>query len=349
MKIAWGNHEANTYPETAASFLQSKFNLIGANIMKSNTTYPLITGLKKTGISAMAMATALAAVSPAWAAIDNTAVAVGTFNSADDTVSDPDTASVPVLINRNLSVIKTVFAAPTTAAGADPANTDAGDTIVYRYEITNNGSVTENNVTPIDAGPTFNGEAAVNSLSAFTEVTGAGAGTGDAATLAPGETVVFEADYTFATLDILNAAGVTDGVSNVATASSDDVPGSPPSPPALATIPAVPALDIVKVAVLNDETVADGFAEAGETITYTYTVTNTGNVALTNVGIQDTHEGVLLTGANLPAGETITTEGPVGPSDVGVANDGVIDTLEAGAVATFTVTLTVTQDEVDDG
>ena len=312
-----------------------------------NTTSVL--GLKGLSVSAIALLTAFGSVAPSWAAIDNTAVAVGTFSAAGDTTSAPDTASVPVLINRDLSIVKTVFTAPSTAAGTDPANTDAGDTVVYRYTITNNGSVTEENVIPIDTGPTFDGEAAVNSLSAFTEVTGAGAGTGDAATLAPGETVVFEADYTFAELDILNAAGVTDGVSNIATASSDDVPGSPPSPPALATIPAVPNLEIVKVAVLNDETVADGFAEAGETITYTYTVTNTGNVALTNVGIQDTHEGVLLTGANLPAGETITTEGLAGPSDIGAANDGVIDTLEAGAVATFTITLTVTQDEVDDG
>ena len=308
-----------------------------------------ITGLKGVSISSLALLTAMGSVAPAWATIDNSAVAVGTFNAADDTTSAPDTASVPVLTNRDLSIVKTVFTAPSTAAGADPINTDAGDSVVYRYTITNNGSVTEENVVPIDTGPTFDGQAAVNSLSAFTEVTGAGAGTGDAATLAPGETVVFEADYTFAALDIFNAAGVTDGVSNVATASSDDVPASPPSPPALATIPAVPSLDIVKVAVLNDEIAADGFAEAGETITYTYTVTNSGNVALTNVGIQDTHEGVLLTGASLPVGETITTEGPVGSSDIGTVNDGVIDTLEAGAIATFTVTLTVTQAEVDDG
>lgn len=313
----------------------------------SNKTSVL--GLKGVSVSTLALMTALGSVVPSWAAIDNTAVAVGTFQAADDTTSDPSTASVPVLNNRDLSIVKTVFTAPSTAAGADAVNTDAGDTVVYRYTITNNGSTTENNVVPIDTGPTFDGQAAANSLSAFTEVTGAGAGTGDAATLAPGETVVFEADYTFATIDILNAAGVTDGVSNIATASSDDVPNSPPSPPALATIPAVPNLEVVKAAVLNDETTADGLAEAGETITYTYTVTNTGNVALTNVGIQDTHEGVLLTGADLPAGETITTEGPVGPSDVGVANDGVIDSLEAGAVATFTITLTVTQDEVDDG
>ena len=305
--------------------------------------------LKGASVSSLALITAMGSVTPTWSAIDNSAVAVGTYIAADDTVSAADTASVPVLINRDLSVVKSVFAAPSTAAGTDPLNTDAGDTIVYRYTITNTGSITEANVTPIDVGPTFDGQAAVNSLSAFTEVTGVGAGTGDAATLAPGETVVFEATYTLATLDVLNAAGVTDGVSNVATASSDDVPASPPSPPALATITAVPSLDIIKVAVLNDETVADGFAEAGETITYTYTVTNSGNVPLTNVGIQDTHEGALLTGVNLPAGETITTEGPVGPSDIGTANDGVIDTLEAGATATFTITLTVTQDEVDDG
>ncbi len=315
----------------------------------NSVNYPKIIGLKSAGVSALALLTAISSVTPTWSAIDNSAIAVGTYTATDDTTSAPDTASVPVLVNRDLSIAKSVFSGPSIAAGADPAVTDALDTIVYRYTITNNGSITETTVTPIDVGPTFDGQAAVNSLSAFTEVTGAGAGTGDAATLAPGETVVFEATYTLAALDVLNAAGVTDGVSNVATASSDDVPASPPSPPAVATIPGIPSLDIIKVAVLNDETVADGFAEVGETITYTYTVTNSGNVALTNVGIQDTHEGALLTGVNLPAGETITTEGPVGPSDIGTANDGVIDTLEAGATATFTITLTVTQAEVDDG
>ncbi len=310
---------------------------------------PGLFGLKGVSVSTLALLTAMGSVAPAWSAIDNSAVAVGTFAAADDTTSAPDTASVPVLVNRDLSIVKTVFAAPSVAAGADPLNTDVGDTIVYRYTITNNGSTTEDNVTPVDTGPTFNGQAAVNALGAFTEVTGAGAGTGVAAALAPGETVVFEATYTLAQLDVLNAAGVTDGISNIATASSDDIPASPPSPPALTSIPANPAITVVKVAVLNDEIVADGFAEAGETITYTYTVTNTGNVALTNVGIQDTHEGALLTGADLPAGETITVEGPLGPSDIGTANDGVIDTLEAGATATFTVTLTVTQAEVDDG
>ena len=305
--------------------------------------YPIIQGMKRSGISAIALLTAMGAVSPAFAAIDNTAVAVGTFNAADDTTSPPSAQSVPVIpLARQLSVAKSVFAAPSVASGTDPANTDAGDTIVYRYTVTNTGNSTETNITPIDTGPTFDGNAGTGTLGSFTEVAG---GTGTAASLAPGETVIFEATYTLSQLDVYNAAGVTDGVSNIATASSDDVPASPPSPPAETTIPANPAIVINKVAVLNDEITADGQAETGETITYTYTVENTGNVPLTNVAVQDTHEGVLLSPS--PANETITTEGPVQPSDIGTANDGVIDQLEAGAIATFTYVHTVTQTEVD--
>lgn len=298
--------------------------------------------------SAVAMATVLGSTVPALPAIDNSAIAVGTYTAADDTTSTPSLQAVPVIpAARDLNVVKTVVAGPTTASGADPANTDALDTITYRYVITNDGNVTETNVTPVDAGPTFDGNAATNALGAFSEVAG---GTGTAATLAPGETVFFEATYTFATDDILNAAGVTNGVSNSATASSDDHTDTDDST-ATATIPAVSGLTVSKVAVLNDETTADGLAEAGETITYTYTVTNTGNVALTNVAIQDTHEGALL--APAPAGEDIgnvalfTDNGLTGDSADATADDGVFDTLGAGDVAVFTYVHTVTQTEVD--
>ncbi|MDJ0612743.1 MAG: hypothetical protein QNJ29_03645 [Rhizobiaceae bacterium] len=108
---------------------------------------------------------------------------------------------------------------------------------------------------------------------------------------------------------------------------------------------AAPALSIVKDANLNDEIVNDGFAEVGETTTYTYRVTNSGNVTLTNVAVQDIHEGVILSPP--PAGEIISITGPNLTSDVGVANDGVVDVLDVGAEATFTITLTVTQEEVD--
>lgn len=106
-----------------------------------------------------------------------------------------------------------------------------------------------------------------------------------------------------------------------------------------------PSLAVVKSAILNDEQNADGLAEVGETTTYTYEVSNTGNVTIRNITIQDTHEGSLLSPS--PAGETIILEGPNQPSDVGTANDGLIDLLDVGAIATFTVTLPITQEEVD--
>lgn len=292
-------------------------------------------------VALLAMITAIGLAAPAYADIDNSAVAVGTYSTADDTSSTPDTAAVPVIpAARDLSIVKTVVSGPTTALGSNATATDAGDQITYQYVVTNDGTVTETNVTPVEdpASPSFNGNTGTGSFGGFTVTSGS------AASLAPGASVTFENVYTFSALDVYRAAGVTNGVVNTATASSDDHTDTD-ADTTQATISADPSLTIAKVAVLNDEVVADGLAEATETITYTYTVTNNGNVALTNVGIQDTHEGALV--APAPANETITVEGPVQPSDIGVANDGVIDTLEAGATATFTYVHTVTQTEVD--
>lgn len=140
-------------------------------------------------------------------------------------------------------------------------------------------------------------------------------------------------------------------IDNIVTATATPLGGAPNSVTATDTESvdvqdAAPQLAIIKDATLNDEIVNDGFAEVGETTTYTYRVQNTGNVTLTNVAVQDIHEGVILSPP--PAGETITVTGPNLSSDTGVADDGVVDVLDVGAEATFTITLTVTQQEVDD-
>ncbi|WP_428230135.1 Ig-like domain-containing protein [Flavobacterium sp.] len=57
----------------------------------------------------------------------------------------------------------------------------------------------------------------------------------------------------------------------------------------------VPAIAIIKTAVFNDEN-GSGFANAGETITYKFKVTNTGNVPLTGVMVSDPLPGLVLTG-----------------------------------------------------
>ena len=67
----------------------------------------------------------------------------------------------------------------------------------------------------------------------------------------------------------------------------------------------VPNIAIIKTAVFNDEN-ANGFANAGETISYKFKVTNTGNVALKGITITDPLPGVVVSGQaiNLEVGES---------------------------------------------
>ncbi len=50
---------------------------------------------------------------------------------------------------------------------------------------------------------------------------------------------------------------------------------------------ATPALELLKSSTFNDDLVADGSAQVGETITYSFSVRNTGSVSLANVTIAD--------------------------------------------------------------
>ena len=57
----------------------------------------------------------------------------------------------------------------------------------------------------------------------------------------------------------------------------------------------VPAIAIIKTAVFNDEN-KDGYANAGETITYKFKITNTGNVPLMKILVRDLLPGIILSG-----------------------------------------------------
>ncbi len=97
-----------------------------------------------------------------------------------------------------------------------------------------------------------------------------------------------------------------------------------------------------------------GPVTVGQTIVYTYTVTNNGTVAMTNVQVKDMHGFPAVQIANGAGGitsEKLTVPGPSGVagSPDTTANDGVWSTLAPGATITFTYTHLVTQAEIDHG
>lgn len=100
-----------------------------------------------------------------------------------------------------------------------------------------------------------------------------------------------------------------------------------------------PVLAMTKVA---DD---DALVTVGQVVTYTYTVTNNGNVAVAGVTVNDVHNG--SGPAPTPAGETLTDNGTIGDSTDATPNDGVWDNLAPGDVVTFTGTYTVTQTDID--
>ncbi len=332
--------------------------------MNTNLEFPKLSvrKLARTWIYTPVIATSfLVSVQPAFATIDNSAVATGTYNAAPVNSPTSNLVQIPVTAaNPSLSVAKSVYApfpAPAVSInlGADATITDAGDKIIYQYIITNNGNVTMSSVAPVDPGPKFGPSqiAGTGSFAGFVLISGT-------TTLLPGQAATFRNTYTLSTLDVDRAAGIAAGptaVNNSSTATGSPPIGTYAGSPAgtnQTAIVAGPLLSVVKSFSLAD-TVATGHtagnADAGELITYTYTVQNKGNVAITAVSINDTHEGTPL-GAGLIIAETLVTDGPLAPgitSTDAPANNGTWSLLQPGATITFTYVHTVTQAEVNGG
>lgn len=84
----------------------------------------------------------------------------------------------------------------------------------------------------------------------------------------------------------------------------------------------------------------------GQLVTYTYKVTNSGNVAMAGVAVADTHNGNgVFVGPN---NEVMATDvAPFGDTTDASGNNGNWDTIGPGDVVTFTATYTVTQQDID--
>ena len=209
--------------------------------------------------------------------------------TATGTSPDPDEPEVPVdpgkkedptdPKNGHLTVTK-----ETTSNPANGKTYALGEEITYKVTVTNDGNLTLTDITVTD------------------ELTG---NVGDAAwkvgSLEPGKSETFEAKYTVTEADILKGEVV-----NVATAKGTspdpDEPEAPVTPGTKEdpTVRPAPSLFISKEA-------AEGTPAKvilGDTINYTITVVNNGNVTLKNVKVKDSLTGDEKTYEVLKPGDT---------------------------------------------
>jgi len=110
---------------------------------------------------------------------------------------------------------------------------------------------------------------------------------------------------------------------------------------ATTTITASPSLAVTKLA---DD---DSEVTAGQTITYTYTITNDGNQTISDISMGDAHGGSGTAPAPDADTATLTDNGPTGDSTNSTTGDNDWDALAPGDVLTVTATYVVTQNDVD--
>lgn len=230
--------------------------------------------------------------------VDNTAAAVGASVGGQPVVSPDSTVRVPVAAVSSMTIVKS----------AVPGTPTVGSTVAYRFDVTNTGNTTLNDVAV--AEDSFSGTGPSPAVDCPTQ------------TLAPGAAVICTADYVVTQQDA--DAGKLD---NQASASAQP-PGDGPrvvAPPSatVVDIPAVPTLAFSKTVDPEAVTVQ------GETVTYTYTLTNTGNVTMHGVTVA---EGAFTGTGAMPV--------PVCPPDAIIAPGESVD---------CSATYTVTADDADTG
>lgn len=231
--------------------------------------------------------------------------------------TDKDTVVTPLPADPSIALVK---------EGALDGKAEAGETVTYTFTATNTGNVTLNGVAIADLLP---GLGAI----AYGDWPGA------EGVLEPGQSVTAKAQYVLKQSDV-DAGGVANLATTVGTPPApldpetgepviDPETGEPVVPdsvtdedPAFVPTPHAPALQLVKTGELAGEN------KVGETVKYTFTVTNTGNVTLSDVAITDPLVGL----------SALTYEWP-----------GTAGVLAPGESATATATYALTQADVDAG
>lgn len=205
--------------------------------------------------------------------------------SAKDVLGNDVTATTrPTLVDLTYRASLSVTKTP------KPSPAGIGQTVTYEYVVTNTGDVTLSDVSLEDN--------ALGNVDLNANV------------LAPGESATGTKQYTVTESDLPGP------VTNIATAYARDVMNNPVSASATASLP----ISYTSSISLEQKPSANSVI-IGDSITYTYTVTNTGSTTISNIQVTDDRFG------------SITLDR---------------STLRPGEIATGTYTYTATQDVIDE-
>nr|WP_314845337.1 hypothetical protein [uncultured Microbacterium sp.] len=194
--------------------------------------------------------------------VDNTAIASGTPAGSDEPIdSNDDTVAVPAVQTSALSIAKTG-----EITGEDYT---VGAEVVYSFVVTNTGNTTLSDVVINEV--TFSGTGELSDIVCPVE---------EAASLAPGDQVVCEATYALTQADI-DAGEVTNSATATGTPPGDNPITSTPDDAVVPT-PQDPELSIVKTADVEE------ISEVGQIVTYSFVITNTGNVTVNDPEVVET-------------------------------------------------------------
>lgn len=197
-------------------------------------------------------------------------------------LSNCSTATVTVVVgNAAITIVKSSTLNDENGDGF----AQVGETITYNFVVTNTGTIGLTNVMVTDPLVLVNG---------------------GPISLAPAQvnSTTFSAVYSITQANI-NAGEVI----NQAVVTANPIVGQPISADSDSNDPSLPGVDdptitiliqegaiaLVKTAEFNDEN-GDEYPQVGETITYNFVVTNTGNVTLTDIIITDPLPGIVITG-----------------------------------------------------
>ncbi len=286
---------------------------IGVTVMPTNPLPPIVTGtaryLNQANVTAEgALSGQTSATNPQLADLsDDGANTDANGNGQGNEPGENDPTPVGLTLTSGISLIKSI-ASVTDTTGDGQIGT--GDTVAYVFAVRNTGNTALAGVTVTDplitvaGGPVSLAIGATDSTSfsgsyVLTQadldrghVQNSATANGNAVT-ATGVPILDDTGNPVTVSDVSDAGTAPNG-STVASPETTETPdgtgatdGDPANDPTVATLTALPRIQLIKSLVSITDTTGDGLIGAGDTVAYSFAVTNTGNLHLANVTVTD--------------------------------------------------------------